>query len=72
MIESAQQQDMNRHQDIIFDEAKEMENECFHTPDDMNEFLGMEEIGDGISKHFKCRCGKEVIEIYSFQGEREL
>jgi len=72
MTESVQQNEINRFQDIIFDEAKEILDECFHTPDDMIDYLGMDEVNNGIAKHFKCRCGKEVIEMYDFQETREL
>ncbi len=76
MIESAQKQDTDRRQasfdmhDVL--DGKVIHEECLHTPDDMMDYLGMEESGNGIGKHFRCRCGKEVIEVYGFQEMREL
>lgn len=72
MTESVQQNDMDRYQDTIFDGAKEMDDECFHTPDDMIEYLGMDEDNNGITKHFKCRCGKNVIEEYGFREIKDF
>ena len=74
MIESVQKQDTDSHHLDMHDvlDEKEIQDGCFHTPDDMIEYLGIEENGNGIAKHFKCRCGKEVIEVYGFQEAREL
>ena len=73
MIASIEKQKIDRHQasfDMLDD--KETHEECIHTPDDIIEYLGMEEISNGIGKHFRCRCGKEIIEVYGFQKIREL
>ena len=72
-MESIQKQDMDRHQ-VTFGEIdqKDVQKVCIHTPFDMTEYLGMVETNNGIEKHFRCRCGKEVIEVFNFGQIREI
>ena len=72
MTESVKQ-NMDRHQvtvDGLFSEDRQ--EECSHTPDNLVEYIGIEESSNGLCKHFRCRCGKEIIEVFGFQGMREL
>ncbi len=55
----------DRQDDFLQDALEEIrcDNECFHTPDQLD-LIGMNEDDHGIVQYFKCSCGKKIRELF--------